>query len=158
MKAYKHDFKTFAKRRWIGEKLIDVFTTEFKAFSSKYYVDAIEKGKITVNDKTVPLEYIIREGDKMIHSTVREETPVFAKVPDRIYESESLVAFDKPSSMPVHACGNFCHNTLQEICQAEYGYEKLHTVHRLDRQTSGIVFFAKTHKDANQFREAMVAN
>ena len=133
VKSYKHDFKTFAKRRWIGEKLIDVFTTEFKAFSSKYYVEAIEKGKITVNDKTVPLEYIIREGDKMIHSTVREETPVFAKVPDRIYESESLVAFDKPSSMPVHACGNFCHNTLQEICQTEYDYGKLHTVHRLDR-------------------------
>ena len=32
------------------------------------------------------------------------------------------------------------------------------TVHRLDRQTSGIVFFAKTDKDANMFREAMVAN
>ena len=106
----------------------------------------------------MPLDYCIREGDKIIHSTVREETPVFAQVPKKLYESDTLIAFDKPSSMPVHACGNFHHNTLQEICQTEYGYGKLMTVHRLDRQTSGIVFFAKTDKDANMFREAMVAN
>ena len=32
------------------------------------------------------------------------------------------------------------------------------TVHRLDRQTSGIVFFAKTEQASNTFRELMLAN
>lgn len=158
MKAYKHDFKTFAKRRWIGVKLIDVFTTEFKAFSADYYHNAIEVGKITVNDKSVPIEYRIREGDKIIHSTVREETPVLSDIPKVLFENDSLVAFEKPSSMPVHACGNFMYNTLMKICEIELKYEVLKTVHRLDRQTSGIVFFAKKEEASNDFREAMVAN
>ena len=71
VKSYKHDFKTFAKRRWVGEKLIDVFTSEFKAFSSTYYVDAIGKSKITVNDKAVSTKYLIKEGDKIVYSTVK---------------------------------------------------------------------------------------
>ena len=88
-------------------KIIEVFTTEFKAFSTEYYNKAIEIGKITVNNKTVPLEYRIREGDHLVHTTMREETPVLADVPKVLYEGDTLVAFDKPSSMPVHACGNF---------------------------------------------------
>ena len=133
VKAYKHDFKTFAKRRWIGVKLIEVFTSEFKAFSTKYYTNAIEIGKITVNDKTVPLEYCVREGDRIVHSTIREETPVFSVIPQVLYENNALVAFEKPSSMPVHACGNFFHNTLMKICETELNYKVLMTVHRLDR-------------------------
>ena len=64
---------------------------------------------------------------------MREETPVFAVVPKVLYESDAIVAFEKPSSMPVHACGNFKHNTLMEICKAELNYDVLMTVHRLDR-------------------------
>jgi 23S rRNA-/tRNA-specific pseudouridylate synthase len=60
--------------------------------------------------------------------------------------------------MPVHACGNFLHNTLVKIVEAEHGFENLGTVHRLDRQTSGIVFFAKKESASNEFREAMIAN
>jgi 23S rRNA pseudouridine955/2504/2580 synthase len=38
------------------------------------------------------------------------------------------------------------------------GFESLLTVHRLDRQTSGIVFFAKNSVAANDFRNAMEEN
>ena len=37
-------------------------------------------------------------------------------------------------------------------------YPGLKTVHRLDRQTSGIVFLAKDQKSSNSFREAMLNN
>jgi len=68
---------------------------------------------------------------------------VLAELPEVLYEDEDFVAVNKPSSMPVHACGNFRHNTLQNIMQHEMGMTNIKTVHRLDRQTSGIVFFAK---------------
>ena len=35
---YEFCFKTFAKQRWLGRNLLDVFITEFKAFSENYYV------------------------------------------------------------------------------------------------------------------------
>ena len=87
--------------------MIDIFTSEFRAYSGDYYEHAIEAGKITVNAKTVPLEYTIRDGDKIVHTTKRNETPCLAVLPKVLYENDSLVAFEKPSSMPVHACGNF---------------------------------------------------
>ena len=85
VKPYAHEFKTFAKRRWIDHKLIDIFKLEFKAFSAEYYTSAIEHGKITVNGKTVDFDYRIREGDKIIHSTVRHETPVLAVIPEVVF-------------------------------------------------------------------------
>lgn len=94
----------------------------------------------------------------MLHKTTRNETPVLAELPELIHESENLVAFNKPSSMPVHSCGNFHHNTLCGIIENELKYSGLKTVHRLDRQTSGIVFFAKNEEASNSFREAMLSN
>lgn len=51
VKPYSHEFTTFAKRRWVGQSLLDVFSREFKAYSSDYYTKAIESGKIRCNGK-----------------------------------------------------------------------------------------------------------
>ena len=158
VKSYSHEFVTFAKRRWVGQALLDVFSREFKAYSSQYYSKAIENGKIKCNGKIVsPTAYKIKEGDKIIHITTREETPVLADLPEIIFEDDCVIAVNKPSSVPVHPCGNFKFNTLQfllEICLKRLG---LKTVHRLDRQTSGIVFFAKNDVESNNFREALLS-
>ena len=45
-----------------------------------------------------------------------------------------------------------------KICESELDYKVLKCVHRLDRQTSGIVFFAKKDEASNDFREAMIDN
>jgi 23S rRNA-/tRNA-specific pseudouridylate synthase len=50
-----------------------------------------------------------------------------------IFEDENLIAVDKPSSMPVHPCGNFKYNSLISILELEKGYKNLKIVHRLDR-------------------------
>ena len=43
-----------------------------------------------------------------------------------------------------------------KICEYELKFPVLKTVHRLDRQTSGIVFFAKEEVASNDFRQAMI--
>lgn len=100
----------------------------------------------------------MREGDKIVHTTTRHETPVIATLPAIVHEDDEFVAFSKPSSLPVHACGNFMYNTLLKVAEIEMNYPDLKTVHRLDRQTSGIVFFAKKKDSSNDFREALIAN
>ena len=50
------------------------------------------------------------------------------------------------------------YNTLLKITELEMSYPNLKTVHRLDRQTSGIIFFAKQENSSNEFREAMIAD
>lgn len=84
---YWHEFQCFAKRRWIGQKLLSVYSTEFKAFSVDYYerammnhnVEGEFKSQITVNGKKINLDYVIKDGDRILHRTWREETPIYAE-------------------------------------------------------------------------------
>ena len=138
--------------------MLQVFSSEFKAYSTSYYHKAITDGRITVNKKVVnPDQYKLKEGDKIVHTTVREETPVIADLPALIHEDDKIIVVNKPSSVPVHPCGNFKYNSLQYLLEFCLEKKGLKTVHRLDRQTSGIVFFAKNEVESNNFREALIS-
>ena len=136
--------------------LFDIFSTEFKAFSSNYYSDAIKSGMITVNGKKVGLDYRLKDSDRIVHKTTRQETPVLSDLPAVVFESDDLIAVNKPCSIPVHPCGNFNYNSLTNIVEICLNYKGLKSVHRLDRQTSGIVFFAKNLQNADDFRRALI--
>lgn len=74
----------------------------------------------------------------------RHEPPVTAQPIRILTEDDEVVVVDKPSSLPVHPCGRFRHNTVIFILGKEHGLRELHTLHRLDRMTSGVLMFAKT--------------
>ena len=59
------------------------------------------------------------------------------------FEDARLLVVDKPSSMPVHPCGNFRHNSCLHILARERGLRRLFVVHRLDAVTSGLILLAK---------------
>ena len=75
-----------------------------------------------MNNKNVDLDYTIKDGDFILHRTVREETPIYKDSPSVIKETNEYLIVNKPSSMPVHACGNFKYNTLQAILENELGF------------------------------------
>ena len=76
---------------------------------------------------------MLKDGDRIVHCTYRMETPILEDFPQILLENDDYIAVNKPSSMPVHPCGNFCYNTLSKIMEIEMKYNELLTVHRLDR-------------------------
>ncbi|KAJ7420118.1 RNA pseudouridylate synthase domain-containing protein 2 [Willisornis vidua] len=87
----------------------------------------------------------LRKNNDFLRNTVhRHEPPVTAQPLRILAEDEEVVVVDKPSSLPVHPCGRFRHNTVIFILGKEHGLTELHTLHRLDRMTSGVLMFAKT--------------
>ncbi|NXX73413.1 RUSD2 protein, partial [Spizella passerina] len=85
------------------------------------------------------------QNNDFLRNTVhRHEPPVTAQPIRILAEDEEVVVVDKPSSLPVHPCGRFRHNTVIFILGKEHGLRELHTLHRLDRMTSGVLMFAKT--------------
>ena len=100
----------------------------------------------------------MQDCDKIVHAVTRKETPVLDIPIKVLYEDKDLIAVDKPCSMPVHEGGNYKYNTLMGLLEEEHGFKGLKCVHRLDKQTSGIVFFARNEKTANEFREAMTTD
>jgi 23S rRNA-/tRNA-specific pseudouridylate synthase len=65
------------------------------------------------------------------------------------------VVIDKPSSIPVHPCGRYRQNSILFILSKEHNLKNLHSVHRLDRLTSGLLVLAKNKKEAARFSELM---
>ncbi|NWX13913.1 RUSD2 protein, partial [Aegotheles bennettii] len=86
----------------------------------------------------------LQNNDFLRNTVHRHEPPVTAQPIQILVENDEVVVVDKPSSLPVHPCGRFRHNTVIFILGKEHDLKELHTIHRLDRMTSGVLMFAKT--------------
>ncbi len=88
-------------------------------------------------------------------------------VPERpikvLYEDNDVVVFDKPSGLLVVPDPQGKSRTLENIVNEQYPLNEkgaLHPCHRLDRETSGVIIFARGHANADkimdQFRNGLV--
>ena len=67
---------------------------------------------------------------------------------DIIYEDDSLIALCKSGNLPTSPSGKYYKNTLVNLVKSRFGMKKLYTLHRRDRETSGVIIFAKRHEIA----------
>jgi hypothetical protein len=63
---YFRTLVTFCKKRWVGLTVAEVFSGEFP-IRVKQNLLSIDKGRILVNNQKVQRDYILKEGDKIIH-------------------------------------------------------------------------------------------
>ena len=109
---YRSHFVVHAKGRWFGRTMMDVFTSEFTAFSKDYYMEAIELGMIRLMDRVVPKDYKIKNGDHIVHFYHAHEPAVSAQPLNIVYETPEILVLDKPASFPIHQCGKYKFNSV----------------------------------------------
>ncbi|XP_037691354.1 RNA pseudouridylate synthase domain-containing protein 2 [Choloepus didactylus] len=154
VRPYYFDFRTYCKGRWVGHSLLHVFSTEFRAQPLAYYEAAIRAGRLHLNEEPVQdLSIVLKDNDFLRNTVHRHEPPVTAEPVRLLAENEEVVVVDKPSSIPVHPCGRFRHNTVIFILGKEHQLKELHPLHRLDRLTSGVLMFAKTAAVSERIHE-----
>jgi 23S rRNA-/tRNA-specific pseudouridylate synthase len=158
IEPYPYTFASHAKARWIGRSILEIYTTEFGSYPAAYYETAIEQGRILVSDEKVSTSYKIKGKDVLSHTVHRHEPAVAVATDQSPYvrihaESDTLLAVDKPGTLPVHACGGYNQNSLMNLLEPIYG--KLYTIHRLDRLTSGLTVLAKTSLVAKEWGKAI---
>jgi len=159
VEPYPHTFSTFAKSRWLGRTILDVYCTEFGSYPKSYYESAIAQGRILLSDQTVSAGHIIRGGDVLTHTVHRHEPGVAVSLQDPphlhvLQETEHLVVVDKPGTLPIHPCGGYHMQSLMTMLEPTFG--KLYTIHRLDRLTSGLVILGKTSAIAKELGKAIM--
>uniref|UniRef100_T2MAD7 Pseudouridine synthase n=1 Tax=Hydra vulgaris TaxID=6087 RepID=T2MAD7_HYDVU len=147
---YKFNFVAHVKGRWLNSSVLDVFRREFNMETEDYYIKAISTGKIKVNNNIVSHDHKLTAKDVLKTQIHRHEPPVIHEEIEFIQNNEEVVVINKPASIPVHPCGRFRHNTIVFILGKDYGLYNLHTIHRIDRLTSGVLMFAKTSKKARE--------
>ncbi len=139
-------------------KRIDAYLSEKLEDTSRVAIQRlVTNGKVLVNGKTVKASYKVQAGDKI---EVEEEVPVeislkAQNIPlDIIYEDKDIIVVNKPKGMVVHpANGNpdgTLVNAIMAICKDSLsgigGEIRPGIVHRLDKDTSGIIIIAKNDK------------
>jgi 23S rRNA-/tRNA-specific pseudouridylate synthase len=157
VQPYMHTYTAFAKARWLGKRLFDMFCADFGSHDAAYFAAAIERGCITVRGRRVGKDYVIRHGDFIEHRLHRHEPRVPGAPVRVLHVDDELVVACKPSGMPVHACGPYHHACMMSVLAHDSGgvYGELAPVHRLDRLTSGLVILARTKAAATRLCAAI---
>ena len=145
---------------------LDVYVKErFEDLSRSRVGALIKDGKITVNGKQVKAGYPLTHGDEIVVE-IPEEVPLEIKaapIPlDIIYEDHDVIVVNKPRGMVVHpAPGNEDHtlvNALLAHCDDLSGINGVirpGIVHRIDKDTSGLLLVAKNDKAHTDLAEQL---
>jgi len=72
-----------------------------------------------------------------------------------LFEDEHIVVVDKPPLMAVHPTARYHHNTVIKLMQAARPGDFLSLVHRIDRETSGVLILAKTRTAERAFKRKL---
>ena len=146
-----------------GQRLIDFLSSRFKYHTGEAWIGNIHRGSVTVNGAASEPDYILKKNDTVAYTVVLREPPVDPTI-KIIHEEDSFLVAHKPGNLPSHADGNFIKNTFIYILRGSMAARGYHgpvkLVHRLDRETSGIMVVGKTddaHRNlVRQFEEGTV--
>ncbi|RLC96272.1 MAG: RNA pseudouridine synthase [Chloroflexi bacterium] len=154
-----------------GERLDYALAAHAPDLSRSYAQRLIKDGAVTVNGQLSKPSYRVQAGDE-IFARVPAEMPAQVlpeDIPlDIIYEDDVLLVVDKPAGMVVHPGIGHTSGTLVNAVLAHCpqvaevgGLERAGIVHRLDKDTSGLILIAKDEKTRaalqRQFKRRQVA-
>lgn len=152
-------------------KRVDIFLSEYiEDFTRSQVKKLIDEDNLTCNGKKIKSNYKLKENDSLeiIIPKAKELDVVAENIDiDIIYEDEDIVVVNKPKGMVVHpAAGNYTGtlvNALLYKCNnlsSINGVIRPGIVHRIDKDTSGVLVVAKNDKShkslADQIKEHTV--
>lgn len=129
-----------------GEKISNILKSKLN-ISSRLLTKLKMNEKILVDDKPVFSSYLVHSGDNIeVRIDFEEEDNIVPEEMnlDILYEDEYLLAVNKPAGMVVHPSSYHPNQTLANGVKFYLNNKKkIRPINRLDRDTSGIVIFAK---------------
>jgi 23S rRNA pseudouridine955/2504/2580 synthase len=127
----------------------------------KSHIYRILRGEVRVNKKRVDQTYRLQAGDLLRIPPVRVATKaeVDAFVPALefpiLFEDEALIALNKPAGVAVHGGSGVSFGVIEQLRRARPQAKFLELVHRLDRETSGVLLVAKKRTALTALHETM---
>ena len=148
-----------------GQRLDNFLIRHLKGVPKTHVYRIIRSGEVRINKGRVSADTRVEAGDIVRLPPVRisdkvaekAERPAPAREFPILLEDEHLIAIDKPAGVAVHGGSGVSFGVIEQLRQARPASKFLELVHRLDRETSGILLVAKkrsalTHLQ-DQFRD-----
>lgn len=152
-----------------GTRLDIYLASQFEGWSRARLQRLIENEDVLVNGKVAKPSYKLREHDEIEVELIAPPADVFAPENisiDIVYEDETLAVVNKPAGLVVHPASGTPSGTLANALAYHFqqlpdsGGVRPGIVHRLDRDTSGLLVVAKTEAAlenlSDQFRDRTV--
>ena len=149
-----------------GDRLDVYLSKELGDMSRSYIQKIIKDKKVSVNEKIEKAKYLVKEDDKVkieipapkLLEVVPQNIPI-----DIVYEDSDVLIVNKPQDMVVHpAPGNYDNTLVNAIiyhCKDNLssinGIIRPGIVHRIDKDTSGLLMIAKNNNAHNSLAEQL---
>lgn len=148
-----------------GQRLDNFLIRQLKGVPKTHVYRIIRSGEVRVNKGRAGADTRVEAGDVVrlppVRTSARTEEKLAKPAPARefpvLFEDEHLIAVDKPAGVAVHGGSGVSFGVIEQLRQARPAAKFLELVHRLDRETSGILLVAKRRsaltKLQDQFRD-----
>lgn len=139
-----------------GQRLDKFLVSKFPEISRAKWQKSVKNGEVIVNGKISESDRKLREGDLVEIFEQKKKEAISFKSPDIriIYEDDDVMILDKPAGIPVHGAPSYSGPTVVDFLMNHYpgiknvGEDKTRPgiVHRLDKDTSGVLAIAKNNR------------
>ena len=144
-----------------GQRLDNFLMRHLKGVPKTHVYRIIRSGEVRINKGRADADTRVQNGDEVRLPPVRVSDKVAEKAerpaPGRefplLLEDDSLMAIDKPAGVAVHGGSGVSFGVIEQLRRARPEAKLLELVHRLDRDTSGILLVAKKRSALKHLQE-----
>ncbi len=151
-----------------GQRIDNFLRTQLKGVPKSMIYRILRKGEVRVNKKRIKPEYKLEAGDEVrippVRVAEREEQAVSPKLEKVaalalaeaiIYEDDHILVLNKPSGTAVHGGSGVSFGVIEGLRALRPEARFLELVHRLDRDTSGVLLVAKKRSELRSLHEQL---
>ena len=146
-----------------GQRIDNFLARHLKGVPKSHIYRILRSGEVRVNKKRVDQTCRLQPGDRVRIPPVRVAERVSAAdyVPAAefpvLFEDDALLVIDKPAGVAVHGGSGVSFGVIEQLRRSRPQAKFLELVHRLDRETSGILLLAKKRSALTALHEQMRA-
>ena len=136
-----------------GQRIDNFLLKRFQGVPKSHIYQILRSGQVRVNSKRISSRYRLQLEDEVRLPPIKKEVSRSTsdlqikksqlKVFNIIFQDDALLVLDKPSGMAVHGGSGISFGVIEQV-RAQYpDWNFVELVHRLDRETSGVLLLAK---------------
>ena len=146
-----------------GQRIDNFLFSRLKGVPKSRIYRLIRESQVRVNKKRIKAETRLNIGDQIRVAPIRYEQKQDAPVSDQVaqgllsrivYEDEGLLVVNKPSGIAVHGGSGVAYGLIEALRVAT-GKKYLELVHRIDRDTSGLVMISKKRSTLKHLQDLL---
>src|SRR5215831_6411847 len=124
------------------QTIFEYLLVRFPQVHPSIWRDRVSRGLVTLSDGTRLEECSpYRHGMMVFYRKEVPSEPAPSEQPRVLYQDDAILVVDKPHGMPVTPAGDHVERSLLVSLQKTLGLPDLDPVHRLDRETAGLLLF-----------------